>query len=98
MLEIDLDHFGQVFQNLLSNAIKHTSTGGIKLQLEVEKKSVLISCKDTGGGIAKEDLPFIFERHFTKSHHPSVRGHGLSQSICREFIKRHNGEIWAEMK
>ncbi|MGM0875329.1 MAG: AAA family ATPase [Bacillota bacterium] len=96
LVEIDIERIGQVFANLITNALKHTNNGGIKLQLEIEEQTVLISCRDTGLGIAKEDVPYIFERNFTKSNHSSRQGNGLGLSICKEIIKRHNGEIWAE--
>lgn len=96
LIEIDVERIGQVFVNLITNAVKHTNSGGIHLKLEIEEQTVLISCRDTGLGIANEDLPYIFERNFTKANHPSRKGHGLGLAICKEIIKHHNGEIWAE--
>jgi predicted ATPase/signal transduction histidine kinase len=96
LIEIDVERIGQVFTNLITNAVKHTISGGIHLKLEIEEQTVLISCRDTGLGIAYEDLPYIFERNFTKANHPSRKGHGLGLTICREIIQQHNGEIWAE--
>ncbi|MBO1512114.1 ATP-binding sensor histidine kinase [Metabacillus bambusae] len=96
LIEIDIERIGQVFANLITNAIKHTNRGGIHLKLEIDEQTVLISCRDTGGGIADEDLPYIFERNFTIANHPSRKGHGLGLTICKEIIKHHNGEIWAE--
>lgn len=98
LVEIDIERIGQVFANLLTNAIKHTTVGGIQLQLEIEEETVLIICRDTGLGIHTEDLPYIFEKNYTKSIHSTKKGHGLGLSICKEIIKRHNGEIWAESK
>jgi signal transduction histidine kinase len=96
LIEIDVERIGQVFANMITNAVKHTNRGGIHLKLEIEEHIVVISCRDTGLGIANEDLPYIFERNFTKANHPSRKGHGLGLAICKEIIKQHNGEIWAE--
>ncbi|OAS88584.1 ATP-binding sensor histidine kinase [Metabacillus litoralis] len=96
LIEIDVERIGQVFANLITNAVKHTNSGGIHLKLEIVEQNVIISCRDTGLGIAYEDLPYIFERNFTKANHPSRKGHGLGLAICKEIIKHHNGEIWAE--
>ncbi|WP_226666571.1 AAA family ATPase [Metabacillus litoralis] len=96
LIEVDFERIKQVFTNLLTNAIKHTEEGGIELKLVLEQDHIIIACSDTGLGIDKDDLPYVFERNFTVSTRPSMKGHGLGLSICKEIIKSHNGFIWAE--
>ena len=102
---------GQVIRNLFSNSIKFTPNGrkiSISLNrasLKVDKKStdrntvaaILISVKDEGIGIPDDELNSIFDK-FTQSSKTktSVGGTGLGLAICKEIVKSHNGEIWAE--
>ncbi|MDQ0228956.1 AAA family ATPase [Metabacillus malikii] len=96
LVEMDIERMNQVMTNILTNALKFTESGGIYLNLEILSEHVLLSIRDTGSGIDKESLPFIFERDYTKSIRPNVKGNGLGLTICREIVKRHQGEIWAE--
>lgn len=95
----------QVVTNLLHNAIKFTDEGGkITLHSFVKNgrfpNSVVFSIADTGSGIAKEDLPRIFER-FYKSDRARTRqrgGTGLGLAICKHIVEAHNGRIWVKSK
>ena len=82
----------QVFLNLLVNAAQAIEEGGsITIQTRAENDEVSIAIIDTGKGIAKDDLPRIFESGFTTK---SVgRGTGLGLSICSQIVKEHNGRI-----
>ena len=96
LVQIDVKRLSQVFSNIFSNAIKHTDAGGITISLRFNETigDAYIAIRDTGKGILEEDLPYIFDRNFTKS----TQGNGLGLAICREIILLHNGEIWAESK
>lgn len=90
----------QVFTNLIDNAIRHTPDGG-KVTVGVERKGdmVEISVADTGSGIPKEDLPFIFER-FYKADKARTRGKGgtgLGLAIAKNIVDSHEGRITAEL-
>lgn len=96
----DDDRLEQVFTNLIDNAIRHTPDGG-KVAVGVERKGdiVEISVADTGSGIPKEDLPFIFER-FYKADKARTRGKGgtgLGLAIAKNIIDSHEGKITAEL-
>lgn len=99
LAEIDPGRLEQVFANLITNAIKHSKSGGICLSLRSDEnpEHVIISIRDTGSGITAAELPFIFDRYYTKtSRYSAVSGHGLGLSICKEIISYHKGDIWAE--
>ncbi len=96
----DADRILQVLTNLVGNAIKFTpEKGQIRIALEqAPGNRVRISVIDTGIGIAKEDLARVFERfEQVKGAAPKEqKGTGLGLAICKELVKLHGGDIWAE--
>ncbi len=90
----------EVFQNLLTNAIKFMGKQNGAITVSAYKKDTFIYVKisDTGVGMSKETLAKIFEPFYKadKSRHNS--GSGLGLSLCRQIIKDHGGQIWAESK
>ncbi|MDF2433843.1 MAG: two-component system, OmpR family, phosphate regulon sensor histidine kinase PhoR [Mucilaginibacter sp.] len=94
----DEHHIDQVVTNLVSNAVKYAANSEeIILLIEEADKMVKVSVKDSGPGIPKEKVPFLFERYYradAKSHQGS--GLGLGLFISSEIIKRHGGQIGVE--
>ncbi len=94
----DKDKIIQVLTNLLSNAIKYTSSGGITVSTRKEGDSAIVSVKDTGIGIEKEDTPKLFVS-FTQLERGRAKkpgGSGLGLAISKKIIEAHRGEIWVE--
>ena len=96
----DAERMIQVLTNLVGNAVKFTSENGT-VTVTVSgppQDRAKITISDTGIGIAKEDLARVFERfEQVKGATPAeYKGTGLGLSICKELIKLHGGEIWAE--
>jgi signal transduction histidine kinase len=93
----DRDRLKQVLINLISNAIKYTPKGGeVFLSLGKMGDTARLIVRDTGQGIAVEDLPHIFERFFRaeKSRTRSkTGGFGLGLSIAYWIINHHGGRI-----
>jgi len=90
---------GQLLFNLLDNAIKYTTRGGkIEISLRQENTMAVIAVRDTGIGIAKEDMPYIFDRFYRvdKARTRVVGGVGLGLSICREIVEAYEGKIEVE--
>ena len=86
------DRTQQVLIALLDNAFKYTPEGGcVTLSASVQGDVVLITVRDTGIGIGKEDLPHVFDRFYKadKAHHS--KGTGLGLAIAYEIMK-HLGE------
>ncbi|MFJ7737663.1 sensor histidine kinase [Lysinibacillus sp. NPDC097287] len=86
----------RVFSNLIENAVKYNKTNGmIEVICHEQHDCIRISIADTGIGIAKEDLPFIFEPFYRvdQSRTRSLGGSGLGLSIVRSIIEKHKGRI-----
>ena len=88
----------QIVTNLLSNAIKFTPSGGrIEVRLDRPGSTVRLEVKDTGIGIAPQDLPHIFER-FRQVDSSNVRAHGglgLGLAIVDYLVKQQAGVVSA---
>jgi len=88
-----------VLGNLLSNALRHTPPGGsITLCALAESGAVRVGVRDTGPGIAPEDLPHIFDRFYRgdASRQRETGGRGLGLGIARSLVEAQGGRIWAE--
>ena len=86
----------QVIGNLLGNAFKFTPEGGrVLLRAFAREGRVEITIRDSGPGIAPENLPHIFER-FWRTDRGARSGAGLGLTICKGIVEAHNGRIWAE--
>ena len=96
----DYDKLKQVFINLISNGIKFTNINGIVwINLDSDINSVIIKIKDSGVGIKKEDLPFIFERMYRtdKSRH-KIDGTGIGLTLVKRILALHDATIDVESK
>jgi len=98
-IEADKDKIDRVMENLLSNAIKFSPEGGkITVSVEEARGELKISVADTGMGIAKKDLPHVFEKFYRTDAASSqaIGGVGLGLSITKHIIESHGGKIWVE--
>jgi CheY-like chemotaxis protein len=95
-VEADRVRLAQVFMNLLNNAAKYTqSPGHIWLNVEQAGDTVVVRVKDTGIGIAPENLPHVFDlfyqvdRSFTRSE----GGLGLGLTLVHRLVEMHRGKV-----
>jgi signal transduction histidine kinase/ActR/RegA family two-component response regulator len=95
----DADRLQQVVWNLLSNAVKFTPEGGqVEIQLERADPYLQIIVRDTGKGISRDFLPYIFDR-FQQADLASRRRHsglGLGLALVRHLVELHGGTVEAE--
>ncbi|MEO1290493.1 MAG: ATP-binding protein, partial [Chloroflexota bacterium] len=112
-IEADLQRMVQAIRNIVLNAIKFTPDGGtieISAVLEPAKNensvdNILFTIRDTGVGIDKKDIEFIFNKFYrafdTQLHSTGIykfmgAGPGLGLTIAKGIIEGHGGHIWAE--
>ncbi len=93
-IEADKERILQVIVNLVHNAIKFSSPGGkITVATQVHNDSVTVDIADTGVGIAKSDLPHVFERFYKGDRARSGGGTGMGLAIAKHVIEAHGGSI-----
>jgi CheY-like chemotaxis protein len=92
----DPERLQQVFWNLLSNAIKFTAAGGsVDVEMAIQERSVSVAVVDSGIGIAREFVPFVFDR-FRQADQTTTRsygGLGLGLSIVKHLTELHGGTV-----
>lgn len=94
----DPDRIKEVASNLIDNAIKYTPKGKISVGLTGNNEVVQFFIKDTGVGMAAEDIPHLFQKFYRidSSATRTTSGTGLGLFISKEIISLYNGRIWAE--
>jgi signal transduction histidine kinase len=88
-----------VLRNLISNAIKFTPENGtIEIEAKNTGNEVLVSVKDTGIGLSEAELANLFriDSKVKRKGTNNEDGSGLGLVLCKEFIEKNNGTIWAE--
>ena len=96
LVNADASRAHQILRNLLDNAFNYTPEGGfIKVIAQTVRGYVAISVKDTGIGIAKENLSKIFDRFFRAEDTDiqQIPGTGLGLAIVRSLVEMHGGII-----
>jgi signal transduction histidine kinase len=98
---MDRERILQVLRNYISNAVKFTpARGQVTVSAASQEGALRVCVRDTGPGIAEENLAIIFERFRQAS--PVVaeqaRGTGLGLAIAKQIVTTHGGKVWAESK
>lgn len=93
------DRVEQLMVILLDNAIKYTPEGGtVSVGASWNADKVTLFVRDTGIGISKKDLPYVFDRFYKVDKAHSGRGSGLGLSIARELLHWMGEDIWVNSK
>ncbi|MEC1178013.1 ATP-binding protein [Metasolibacillus meyeri] len=90
--------FKQVLYNLLHNAIRHTQEGEITVTAFVQQQQIIVQVKDTGAGIAEQDIEHIFTAFYRVAKQSNTEGLGLGLSIAKNIVQKLDGEIYVESK
>ena len=95
----DKEMIGTILRNLISNAVKFTQPGGmIVISVHLWEEGSVVEVSDNGMGIKKENMYKLFkidESYATKGTQ-NESGTGLGLLLCKEFVEKHGGKIWAE--
>ncbi len=89
----------EVITNLVSNAIAYTNAGGsVTATLQAKNNEVIVSIADTGIGISKSVLPYLFTKFYraTGVFQNYSKGTGLGLYISKAIVEGHHGKIWVE--
>ena len=98
-LNTDANRLTQVFSNLISNSLKHTSQGSITYGYHIvnDGQNVEFFVKDTGTGIAPQDLDHIFETYVSRDAEQK-NGYGLGLALCKIIVEKMHGTISCSSK
>ncbi|WP_237658455.1 sensor histidine kinase [Ureibacillus xyleni] len=89
----DSKSINELIYILLENASQYTQQGSITMRLKRTDSAIKMFVEDTGMGISKEDLPFIFDRFYRSDIARKRDGSGLGLSIAKAIVEEHNGVI-----
>ena len=93
LLQLDRDQMKQAFYNVIKNSLEAMKRRGIlRIRTDMDANHVIVSFKDTGGGISAETLSRVFEPYFTTK----TSGSGLGLLIVRRIVREHGGELAIE--
>jgi len=98
VIKADKLRLEELFDNLINNAIKYGKDAGtITIDAKEDKDFVTVSVKDTGIGMADEQLSHIFDEFYKadEARH-DFDSSGLGLPICKRIVEKHGGKIWAE--
>lgn len=94
----DPERLREVITNLFDNACKYTAEGKVTIGLTGDKDVVQFFVRDTGKGIATEDIPHLFQKFYRvdNSATRTIGGNGLGLFIARKIVELYDGRIWVE--
>jgi len=96
LVQGDKETLEQVFSNLITNAIRFNKPKGqVIITIKENKEFIAVEVKDTGIGIAKEHLPFIFDQFYRvkRGEDQKIKGTGLGLYIAKKIVEAHGGSI-----
>ena len=101
IIKADKKRIEQVIYNLVNNAINYTGDDKkVTINIKEEKQNIKVEIKDTGKGISKKDLEYIWDKYYKvdKTHSRVQVGSGIGLSIVKNILISHNFEYGVETK
>ncbi len=94
---VDSIQLERVITNLIANGINYSKRGGkVEIQISLKQGFYQVAVRDQGLGIARDELPFLFEQFYQGHQHRQAKGTGLGLYLSRQIITAHGGKLWAE--
>ncbi len=97
LLSGDLNRSVEVLQNIMENSLKYGDGRCVELIFPEDDECVQIALRNGGCTLSVDDLPHIFESFWRGANAESIRGSGLGLYVCRQLMRKMNGEIFAEI-
>lgn len=100
-IHADRERVNEVLINLLNNAIKYSPNADkVEISLRQQNSHAVVRVKDYGIGIAKKNIPYVFDQFFRVygSDDKNYPGLGMGLYISSEIVKRHKGKMWVRSK
>lgn len=97
LLKGDKNRMIEILQNIMENAIKYGDGKKIKIYGEEEEDCRLIHIENTGCSLKDEELQNIFDSFYRGSNSQAVKGNGLGLYICKNLMKKMDGDIFAQV-
>ena len=86
-----------MLQNVIENSIKYGDGRRVELIFSEDDECAQIAIMNDGCTLVEDDLPHIFESFWRGANAENIRGIGLGLYICRQLMRRMNGEIFAKI-
>lgn len=98
LIKGDKNRLVEVLQNVMENAIKYGDGKSIRLFCEDEEDCKLVHIENSGCSLKEEELPSLFDSFYRGSNSHKVKGNGLGLYICKNLMRKMDGEIFAQRK
>lgn len=98
LIKGDLDRGVEVLQNIMENALKYGDGEVLQMEITREEDCQLVTVRNSGCQLQEHELPHIFESFWRGSNAKKNEGSGLGLYICRQMMRKMDGEVYAEMK
>lgn len=99
-IKLDSQKLRRVFANLIDNAIKYKKddTGNILISSEVRGGGVFVKVSDSGIGIPKGDIGYVFDGFYrcNPARNLNIKGNGLGLGIAKQIVEKHSGKMWVK--
>lgn len=96
LIKADQDRAIEVLQNVIENAVKYGDGKSIELSFDDEDGCILISVRNSGNTLSENEITHIFESFWRGENAENKNGSGLGLYICRQLMRKMNGEIFAK--
>ncbi|MBQ8724518.1 MAG: HAMP domain-containing histidine kinase [Oscillospiraceae bacterium] len=94
----DLNRSVEVIQNVIENAVKYGDGKSIAVSFSEEEGCILITVSNGGCTLPDTELPHMFDSFWRGTNAENEKGSGLGLYICRQLMRKMNGEIFAEIR